>query len=101
MQALARAGSARTTHENAERVAQDLARRIHSELATGSDDGFRQNFETANLSQRDAEINFLANKKRLIQSARRVEIFARREEERARAEVQSEIERAERFQKDS
>src|ERR1700736_1388539 len=55
----------------------------------------------AQSSQREAEIDFLADKILLVESTAPLEVFAGAEKKRARAEIQAKINRAESFHEDA
>src|SRR5207302_2469404 len=65
----------------------------------GGENRFSQDFETSKLSQRNAEVDFFADKEFFIKSADRIEVLARGEKERPGSQVQAEVNCAENFQK--
>jgi len=95
MKAIAGTGGARPAKNYAHRIPQDLARGIHSQLATGSNDRFTHNSKPSKPSQRETEINFFSDEELFIESADRVEVFSRGEEKRAGAEVERKVQCAE------
>ena len=68
---------------------------IESQLATGSDDWFGENFEPPKFSQGEAEIDFFSDEKRFVEAADCFEMVSRCEKERTGSEVQRKINRAE------
>ena len=78
-----------------------MATRIHAQFPARSNDRFAQDFEAAEPFQRKSEIDFFADKKLLIESADRVEVFAGSKKERTRAEVHGKVNRAEGFHEDA
>jgi len=97
MKTLTRSGGARAAENDAQRIPQDFAGRIHSQFATGSNDRFRQDSKPSNLSQRHTEIDFFSDEKFFIESTDRIEVFARREKKSPRAEPESEVNHGESF----
>src|SRR4029077_16877721 len=97
MKTLTRSGGARPAENDAQRIPQDFAGRIHSQFATGSNDRLPQDPKPSNLSQRHTEIDFFSDEEFFIESTDRIEVFARREKKSSRAEMKCEINRAEDF----
>jgi len=97
MKALTRSGGARPAENDAQRIPQDFAGRIHSQFATGSNDRFPQDPKPSNLSQRHTEIDFFSDEKFFIESTDRIEIFTRREKKSPRAEPEAEVNHGESF----
>src|SRR2546423_4855118 len=97
MKAVAGAGAARTTENYTQAIPQDFARGIHPQFAPGGNNQFGQDSEPAKFSQRQTEINLFSDKDVLIKAADGIEIFARCEKKRARAQVEGEVEYAKDF----
>ena len=68
---------------------------MHAQLAGRGHDRLAQDFETPELFQREAEIDFFAGEILLIEAAGFFEGIAAGEKESARAQPEREIERAE------
>ena len=73
---------------------QDMSAGIHPQFASGSENWLRQNFESSDLLQRNAQEHFLADKQLFIKTADSIEIFSTGEKECAGTEVVRKIDDA-------
>ena len=95
IQFFSRARDIRSTEQDRQRLRENVAARIHAQFPARRNNRFAQNFEASKSSQRKTEIDFFADKKLLIESTARIEVFAGSKKKRTGTEIHGKINRAE------
>jgi hypothetical protein len=98
---VARARGALAANHDGERSRKDLTGRVHAQFSAGSKNRFWQDFEAPKFFQGLTQIDFFADEELFVETAGRVEILARREEEGAGAQIVREIKCAENLYEDA